>query len=233
MLPGLYERIPSHADGDLTFFTHVHRDAARLEWMLGQLRGHYPASRVIVCSDGDPDPQLEKIADNSGAEFHLGERLYAIEFGGRIMHRLLELFFEQPTAFLFKIDPDTGVHRRLAWLPRHSGVFGTLQSNPLLCSIQGGCCGFSREAAERMFYSEAFLCRSLEHPETTWAGHEPLLKYMKRVGRVSTDWLTGYVATVLGIPQFGFSEVHATWGGHVSNPNLRYAITHPCKPMRL
>ncbi len=233
MLPGLYERVPDHADGDLTFFTHVHQDAVRLEWMLGHLRRHYPAVRVIVCSDGDGDPKLPRIAERTRAEFHLGERLYGIEAGGRIMHRLLELFFEQPTPFLFKVDPDTGFHRRLAWLPRHSGVFGTLQANPLLCSIQGGCCGFSREAAEKMFRSEAFLCPSLQNPETTWASHEPLLNYMQRVGRVSTDWLTGYVATVLNIPQFGFSEVHSTWAGHVPNPALRYAITHPCKQMRL
>jgi hypothetical protein len=52
------------------------------------------------------------------------------------------------------------------------------------------------------------------------------------VDRVSTDWLTGYAATALNIPQFGFAEVHSTWGRYVPNADLRYAITHPCKDMR-
>jgi hypothetical protein len=221
MLPDLYERVTDYADGDLTFFMHVFHDAKRLAWVLNHLRSHYPGARAVVCSDGDDDPELPQIAAAAGAEFHLGAPLYSMKHGGRIMHRMLELYFEKPSRYLLKIDPDTGIHRRFHWLPGHSGIFGTLQSNPLLASIQGGCCGFNRDAAETLFHSEAFLSPLLALPESTWAMHLPLLQYMTKVDRVSTDWLTGYAATALNIPQFGFAEVHSTWGRYVPNADLR------------
>jgi hypothetical protein len=230
MLPVLYERVESYGDRDLTFFVQVHHDAERLAWMLQRLRGLYPESRVVVCSDGDDDPRLPTIAERANAEFYLGENLYALGHGGKVCHRMLELFFQQPSRWLFKVDPDTCFHRRFAYLPAHPGVFGTLQCNPTLCSIQGGCCGFSREASERMFRSEAFLCPSLLDAERTWARHPPLWRYMEKVQRVSKDWMCGYVATALGVAQFGFDEVLSRWKKPVSNPGLRYAVTHPCRP---
>jgi hypothetical protein len=84
-----------------------------------------------------------------------------------------------------------------------------------------------------MYRSLAFLSPSLASPDTSWATHEPLRRITRERGKVSTDWLTGYVATALGIPQFGFPEVHSSWQKYVPNPNQRYAVTHPCKEMRL
>ena len=223
----LYAKRIHFADEDLTFFVHTYHDSEQLRAMLRRLRNLYPRARVIVCSDGDPNPCLESIAADANACFHRGDNLYALGNGGKVCQRLLSLFLEQPTDYLFKVDPDTGFHRRFAFLPAHCGMFGTLQSNPSLCSIQGGCCGFTREAAERMFHSNAFADPLLEDAPRSWASHPALWQCMVKVGRVSSDWMLGYVATSLGIPQFGFSEVASNWKRPVANPNLRYAVTHP------
>lgn len=233
MLPAVYERLIDYRDGDLTFFVHAHRDADPLAWMLGLARQLYPGARVVVCSDGDDDPRIAAAAEGVRAEFYLGDRLFGIESGGKICHRMLTLFFRRPTRFLFKVDPDTGFHRRFTYLPAHSGLFGTLQSMPALCSVQGGCLGFSYAAAEVLYRSAAFLDPGLADPLRTWA------QWPGAVGRAvdrrlaSIDWMAGYVATALGVPMFGFPEVRTTWQTYVPNPDLRYAITHPCKEMRL
>jgi hypothetical protein len=230
MLPLLYDRVYEYQDRDLTFFVQVHRDAGPLARMLARLRRHYPGSRVIVCSDGDDDPRFPRIAQEMGAEFYLGEWLYGLEHGGRHCHRMLEFFLQAPSAYLFKIDPDTAIHRRFAYVPTQSGVFGTLQSNPSLCSVQGGCCGYTRDAAETLYRSQAFLCPSLLNPQNTWAAHPPLWRYTKKKNKVCADWLCGYVATALGIRQFGFAEVLSQWKTPVANPNRKYAVTHPWTP---
>ena len=38
------------------------------------------------------------------------------------IERMLELFFAKPTRYLFKIDPDTVIHRRFEYLPVRSGI---------------------------------------------------------------------------------------------------------------
>jgi hypothetical protein len=232
MLPALYDRVYEYQDCDLTFFVQVYRNADQLIRMLARLRRYYPGARVIVCSDGDDDPRFPRIVQETGAEYYLDQWLYGLEHGGRLCHRMLDYFFRKPSPYLFKIDPDTGFHRRFAYLPAHPGMFGTLQCNPCLCSIQGGFCGISLAAAEKMFQSQAFLSPLLLDPESTWATHPPLWRYMRKQGKVSTDWLCGYVATALGISQFGFSEVLSRWKVHVPNPHLKYAVTHPWAPGR-
>ena len=233
MLPDPFDRVTEYADADLTFFAHAYRDADALGWMLGHLRRHYPGARAVVCSDGDPDPRLGAAARAAGAEFHPGDRLYPVAHGGRIVHRMLDLFFRRPSRYLFKVDPDTGVHRRFAWLPAHPGVFGSLQLMPGYLSVQGGCCGFAYAAAERLYRSGGLLDPALADPPRSWA-RDPLVRaWAADTGRVSTDWLVGYAATALGVPLFGFPEVRSTWQTYVPNPDRRYAVTHPCKDLRL
>ena len=57
---------------------------------------------------------------------------------------MLMIFFEQPTRYLLKIDPDTVIHRRFKYLPVRNGLFGTLQTQVESPSIQGGCMGFTQ-----------------------------------------------------------------------------------------
>lgn len=223
----LYAKNLSYQDSDLTFLVHTFQDVLPLQAMLVDCRRHYPLARIIVCSDGDDQRQLSLVAHRVGAEFHRGEHLYAEGNGGKVCHRMLELYLREPTAYLFKVDPDTGFHRRFQYLPDHSGMFGTLQCNPLLCSIQGGCCGITLDWATKMHAQRLFLNSSLQDPPATWAAHEPLWRHMKKVRRVSSDWMFGYVATAVGCPQFGFPEVRSQWKIPVKNAAGLYAITHP------
>jgi len=223
----------SYTDADLSFLVQTHYETEQLAWMLGHLRSHFPLARVIVRSDGDSDPLLPALVASQSAEFYLDPELYALARGGEVCHRWLELFFLRPTRYLFKLDPDTGIHRRFHFLPAHPGIFGTLQWNSRLISIQGGCIGLSLAAATQMFKSRAFLDPLLLEPERSWAADPPLQRLVRSRTQVSDDWLVGYVATSLGIPMFGFPEVQSLWKRYMPNPNLRFAITHPCKRMTL
>ncbi len=225
----LYRRNELYTDADLTFLVHTFRDAPRLVAMLDSVRSWYPGARIVVCSDGDENPELPEIASAVSAEYHLGKSLYTQGNGGKICQRMLELFLQRPSRYFFKVDPDTGFHRRFAFLPDCDGMFGTVQSHSLLCSIQGGCQGMTLSAATLMHESKIFLDQSLLDPPQTWATYPPLWNYLQKVQRVSSDWIFGYVATLLGIPQFGFAEVMSKWRTEVANPNLRYAITHPVR----
>ncbi len=225
----LFRRNSTYVDTDLTFVVHTFRDSTNLKLMLESVRRWYPEARVVVCSDGDANPALPKIAESAHAEFHLGQNLYAQGNGAKVCQRLLEMFLHRPTRYCFKVDPDTGFHRRFAYLPDFDGMFGTLQSNSMLCSIQGGFQGFTLNVVNRMYESKVFVDTSLDDPQRTWASHPQLWRLMSKAGRVSTDWMFGYAATVLGIPQFGFPEVMCKWKTPVPNPDANFAITHPVK----
>ncbi|MGV3483655.1 MAG: hypothetical protein ACO1RT_04455 [Planctomycetaceae bacterium] len=227
MMGPLFAKNLDYLDSDLTFLVHSFHDSVQLRAMLAECRLYYPQARVIVCSDGDENPDLTSIAQSVNAEFHRGENLYAQGNGGKVCHRMLELFLRRPTRYLFKVDPDTGFHRRFEYLPAASGMFGTLQSSPLLCSIQGGCCGITLDWAATMYTQKLFLDAGLLDAPATWATYEPLWRHMQRVRRVSSDWIFGYVATAIGCPQFGFPEVRSHWRSPVENRDLLYAITHP------
>src|ERR1051325_4483213 len=145
--------LSTYCDDDLTFFALTYKDYEATVKCLRDLRKHYPVSRVILRSDGDPDPRFPLLARSNKVEFHQESRLFGIENGGAIIERMLELFLERPTRYLFKIDPDTVIHRRCKYLQVRSGVFGTLQCETETPSIQGGCMGFTRDAAEQILKS--------------------------------------------------------------------------------
>ena len=102
----------SYCDGDLTFFALTYKNYDATAECLPDLRAHYSTSRVILRSDGDPDPRLPILAEHHNADFREESRLFKIENGGAVIERMLELFSEKPTRYLFKIDPDTVIHRR-------------------------------------------------------------------------------------------------------------------------
>src|SRR6185295_12164727 len=127
-------------------------------------RKHYPTSRVILRSDGDLDPRFPILALRNKVDFRRESRLFPIENGGAVIERMLALFLERPTRYLFKIDPDTLIHRRFKYLPARSGLFGTLQTEQETPSIQGGCMGFTRDAAEQILQSKMLRDERLKEP---------------------------------------------------------------------
>jgi hypothetical protein len=220
----------NYCDQELTFFALVYRDYDAMADCLIDLRKHYPGSRVILRSDGDRDPRLSLLARSNDADLRLESRLFAIENGGAIIERMLFLFLEKPTRYLFKIDPDTVIHRRFRYLPLRSGVFGTLQCEQDTPSIQGGCMGFTRDAAEQILKSGLLRDRRLQEPARfidDSAYFFRMTDRAERCGLASFDWIVPWVAGELGIPLFAFDEVNSGWRQPPPNPAGRYAVSHP------
>ena len=153
-----------YGDDHLTFFALIYKNYDATAECLGDLRKHYSSSRVILRSDGDSDPRFPPLAERHKVDFRAESRLFGIENGGAVIERMLVMFLEKPTRYLFKIDPDTVIHRRFKYLPVRSGLFGTLQLEHVTPSVQGGCMGFTRDAAEQILQSEMLRDRRLREP---------------------------------------------------------------------
>ncbi len=219
-----------YTDEDLTFFLSVYRDHDAANRCLARLRCHFPGARVIVRSDGDADPRHERLVGRYRVDYHADPRLFPIEHGGSIITRMLDLYLHQPSRYLFKIDPDTMVHRRFRYLPTRDGHFGTLQGGFGFRSIQGGCMGLTLSTARCILASNLLSGDDLKCPQRFrhrsrhW--HIAAAR-AERVGLSSFDWTLGWIASELRIPLFSFREVHSLWKGSAGNRGLKYAITHP------
>lgn len=222
--------LTSYNDEALTFFALIYKDYEATAECLADLRKHYPGSRVILRSDGDTNPRLPILARRHDADFRGESRLFGIEHGGAVIERMLVMFLEQPTRYLFKIDPDTVIHRRFKYLPLRRGLFGTLQLEHETPSIQGGCMGFTRDAAEQILRSELLRDSRLREP-ARFIDDSPYFFRMahraQRCGLASFDWMVPWVASELGISIYAFDEVNSGWLQAPPNPHQRYAVTHP------
>ena len=229
-MPKTAEMLTNYRDEDLTFFAQVYKNYDAAAECLGDLRKHYPASRVILRSDGDSDPRFPTLAERNDAEFRSESRLFGIENGGAVIERMLVIFLERPTRYLFKIDPDTVIHRRFKYLPVRSGLFGTLQLEHETPSIQGGCLGITRDAAEQILRSGMLRDRRLREP-AEFINDSPYFVRMahraRRCGLASFDWMVPWVAGELGISIYPFDEVNSGWRQAPPNPDQRYAVSHP------
>jgi len=226
----LTDVLTNYSDKDLTFFALTYKNYEATAECLADLRKHYPTCRVILRSDGDPDSRLPLLAERSKVDFRGEPRLFGIENGGAVIERMLELFLERPTRYLFKIDPDTVIHRRFQYLPVRSGLFGTPQTESESPSIQGGCMGFTRDAAEQILRSQLLRDCRLREP-AKFIDDSPYFVRMtdraNRCGLASFDWIVPWIAGQLGIPLFSFDEVNSGWGQAPPNPDQRYAVSHP------
>jgi hypothetical protein len=222
--------LTNYGDDDLTFFALTYKNYDAAGQCLADLRKHYAASRFILRSDGDPDSRLAILAQRYNVDFRDELRLFGIENGGAVIERMLTLFLEKPTRYLLKIDPDTVIHRRFRYLPLRSGLFGTLQTEQESPSIQGGCMGFTRAAAEQILQSDLLRDNRLREP-ANFINDSPYFVRMtdraNRCGLASFDWIVPWVASQLGIPVYSFDEVNSGWQQAPPNPNQRYAVTHP------
>lgn len=222
--------LTKYRDEDLTFFALTYKNYDATAECLEDLRKYYSASRVILRSDGDPDPRLPVLAKRNKVDFRGESRLFGIENGGAVIERMLELFLEQPTRYLFKIDPDTVIHRRFQYLPVRSGLFGTLQTEEVTLSVQGGCMGFTRDAAEQILQSEMLRDSRLTEPAKFIDDSLYFVRMTDRANRcglASFDWIVPWIACELGIPIYSFDEVNSGWQQAPPNPDQRYAVSHP------
>ena len=90
------------------------------------------------------------------------------------------IFFEQPTRYLLKIDPDTVIHRRFKYLPVRNGLFGTLQTQVVSPSVQGGCMGFTQQVARQILQSEMLRDSRLREPHN-FINESPYFFRMKQI----------------------------------------------------
>jgi hypothetical protein len=220
----------TYSDDDLTFFALTYKNYDATEECLRDLRKHYATSRVILRSDGDDDPRLKGLAQRHEVELREESHLFNIEHGGAIIERMLVLFLEKPGRYLFKIDPDTVIHHRFKYVPVRKGIFGTLQTVAETPAVQGGCMGFTRDAAESILESGMLGDARLKEPGK-FIADSPFFFRMndraERCGLASFDWIIGWIASELGISVYAFDEVNSGWKMAPPNPDQRYAVTHP------
>jgi len=223
----------NYTDADITFFVGLYHDLDRAEGALCRLREHFPDARVIVRSDGDRNPKNRKLSERYGVEYWEEERLYPIENGGAMIARILELYLDNSTRFLLKIDTDTGIHRRFKFLPERNGVFGTRQISKLGCvSIQGGCMGFSENVSRSILDSGLLKDPRLKNPIIYGRQSKYFSQMGKRaqkLGLCGFEWIIAWAANELQIPLISFTEVRCRWhlNSNIANENLKFAITHP------
>lgn len=228
----LYMKNENYTDADLTFSMKIYNDIELGKWCLGNVRRSYPNARVIVISDGDPNLKPSDLLEYN-VEFIPSVNLYSLESGGKMIQRMIETFMRSPTEYLLKIDTDTGVHRRFKWLPRGYGLFGQLQHDNYLCSIQGGFIGMHYDLARDIYLSG--ICESvlLKDCGSTYALSPFVNAHCVSRGKVCEDFMLGYIVSRLNAPIFGFDEVKCAWKDYFANEGEKYAITHPCKEMKL
>lgn len=219
---------------DLTFYLNVYQDVDLLDGCLNQLRKVYPESRLIMRSDGDPNPAISDMAKKYKGECYYDQGLMSIDKGGQIVHEMLRLFLLQPTAYLFKIDPDTCVARRFNELPDVPCVFGRKQGSwkgekVKLDSIQGGCLGITVEVAKQFYQSNFFLDPTLAENPPPWVIAEPLRRRPMVLGLTSIDWTVGWACKKMGVKVLNWPEIKSEWLIPPQNDDLRYAVTHPHK----
>lgn len=216
----------AYTDNDLTFVMHVYRNGNLADWSLGNLRKHYPTSRVIVISDGDTDPLLDTFANKHGVEFQRTDRLILIEKGTDYILNYMSQFLKNPTKYMIKIDPDTGFHRRFKYVPTYDvfGCVGYLRNiGPTL--INGGLFGFSGDAVKEIYESDIFSNPELDiHP---WGTRRKL-----NIELMREDITLMEACYLLGMDIGPFPEVFISLQ-YKPNRKLRYAVTHPCKGYKL
>ena len=226
-------QMQNYSDDDITFFIGIYRDRVRAEGALARLREHFPDARVIARSDGDKDPKNRKLPERFDVDYREEERLYPIENGGAMISRMLELYLEQPTRYLLKIDTDTAAYRRFHFLPREKGVFGKVQNSKQGCiSVQGGFTGLTEETARCILDSGVLDDDRLKDPisyRLESAYFDRMAYRVERTGLCGFDWIVGWVAHKLELPLISFSEVHCKWlpKHNVKNDDLKFAMTHP------
>lgn len=223
---------------DLTFYLCTHRDLELLEICLVGLRDVYVKSRVIVVSDGDPNPKIAMICEQFGCEFHKGEWLYGLTHGGQRIHRMLELFFNKPSRFLVKIDTDTRIVRPFAkCFPDRSCVFGGLGQSEDHRFIQGGCIIYHIDAARALYESEIFMESCLIDNPCQWAYYDSSFWRIEN-GYISEDQLNAHCIKNIGIPMLNHSEVKSYSSDGIGLVKARIllelnpagvAVVHPCK----
>jgi hypothetical protein len=231
-----HEFVASCDDTDIVWAIHLYRERRQIAWCLPLLRAQYPASRVVLINDGD-DEDYEDLAQAFACDYVRGEHLCQLSTCHLYVRRMLCALSRGSETYCVKIDPDTRVWRRFSVLPGFSSMFGTLETITELhreeisvpANVQGGCMGMTRDVVEAMLASDLLteeycVTRCLE----TWTRCRDMVLTVRQ-GRFCDDFVLSWLAHRLAIPIVESPDIRSRWRRTVSNPDLRYAITHPHK----
>jgi hypothetical protein len=185
---------------------------------IARLRASYRDCRIVLfpehCGAWPRDVEVRPI-----------ERLYAVGNGGLIVERHLEAFIASGCAWWLKVDPDTAAWRTLHHLPEDACFFGTLQEGEPEPSLQGGCIGGTRAAAEALLASGALRSPLLLDPEASWACGNPRLA---EAGVISFGLVHAWACRTAGIELCDHPEIRSEPRDPPRDP-WRWAFTHPHK----
>ena len=222
-------------DAHIVFVMPVFHDADVAAKALRRLRRHHPRSRLVLISDGDEGFPGEEFAQTYGAEYLLGENLYAMRHGGEMIHRILGAYMKAPARWLIRLDSDARMDRRLGRLPTSGGLYGTIGKRS--GTVQGGCILLTHDAAERLHRSEVFLRPELRDPARSWGKYstpENLGRKLEQK-RVAYDKALHWGCIEERVPIRSYPEIYSVWkrsddsAEALSNRDGRYAIVHPDK----
>jgi len=214
----------------------AHGSRAQLEWWAPLARRHFPGSRIVIISDGDDD-RYDDLAARYRFDYIRGQHLMALDSADLYVTRLLNALLAGPETYLFRIDPDARICRRFRQLPAFSSIFGTLETVTaglgiaidVPANVQGGCIGFTRDAATEILESGVLSSESCVRDwRTTWA-RTPEMQAVAARGSICDDFILSWAAHKVRIPFVESDEIRSYWRGRVVNDSLRYAVTHPHK----
>jgi hypothetical protein len=225
-MTAMAEQLPTDTSGHawLAFGLTVYCEPAeQLSWSLGHLRRAYPAADVFVISDGSDCEGYRAACAGHAARYLPGERLKTLENGARWWERFFTVASGYKSEYVFKMDPDTQLHRPFRDFPRWD-VFGSYDGGG---RIQGGIQGFSRAAVETVLRSG--ICLDPAYADaSTWATEEGVRGYVRSLGQISTDFVLAHIVQRLGLTYGDWPEVNSLWRN--DRPFRQgVAATHPHK----
>jgi hypothetical protein len=111
-----------------SFVIPVKNRVEKLNKILSSIRTHYPQERIIIYSNGtQPEnvPLIEDISVKYATETHFTEPIYSYDTPAKLFRDIFDIFNENPTDFLVRIDTDAHVHRKINDLDSYAyGVIG-------------------------------------------------------------------------------------------------------------
>lgn len=226
----------SYTDEEITIALPVYRNIIMAEWCLENLRKCLPACRVMIIPDADRDPRWPKVAEKFNAECHLIEQRTYHDPTAPLWRHIFGFYNLKPTKYLLKIDPDTGFHRR----PKHMGdadYFGCVFRREW---VSGGFIGLRDTGIAKLLPLSIWTAFDIRDPVMAYLPRTPLIialvdhirQMYADIRRVQEDMFMGLATAMAGIPRSYYDEF-SNEDEYVPNPGQRYAITHPCKHLRL
>ncbi len=232
-------RVPDPPDATIAWCIQLYQSNPRN--CLEYLRESYPSSRVVLIVDGDAEnlPRYETVAREFRATIVRGEHLMQFTTNHLYVVRLLMQAVAGPERYFFRIDPDTRIWRRFAWLPDLACGFGTLETvtehfrdrvrHPP--NIQGGCLGLTRDVALGILASGVLSYeRCVNQARQGWVRNRDC-EYIMSTGMMFDDFVISWAVDAAGFPILQHPEIASFWRNAAPNADLTYAVTHPHKEM--